>query len=377
MTFKHNQFDDSFTMRSLARIAQEKGWIKEIQKTASSAKVDLKPSKDLIENLLKLSEGLRCNGFAAQAEDIESKLVMYKQAQASVYDISKETGEDVINSAHPDGSYKMKDINSDEATFETVLDKHLKILNVVNKAPTGKTGKDILQAVKLVMAQTEDVVSLLKNVYKNCYEAYQLAAKVGNISQRVLTWTQDKINVIYKVTQKSLQELTVNDINECIQSIKDMQNFLKPVFLSQYLPDWANQGINDESVWNKVNEKFDISLKYCALALESLKKQTLSSDSTPSSVIQVPETVISSSPMIQKLLALSNKLRAYSVVGNISKNKTAIQWIKQELKEIQDLISRINSIPEGQEEVVKFDIEKEISTKEDEVGQFAQSWLGK
>ena len=55
-----------------------------------------------------------------------------------MYETHKETGDDVIHSAHPKGSHKLEGVAGDEATFEDILDKHTKILNVVEKKPTGK-----------------------------------------------------------------------------------------------------------------------------------------------------------------------------------------------------------------------------------------------
>ena len=125
-------------MRSLVRVFQEKGLLKDepIQKTAAP-KFDLTPSGDLIDNLMKLCSGLRRSGFEKQAEELEGKFIQYKRAN-SLYNISGEDGEDLVHAAHPNGSHKMENIDSDEATFEDILDKHLKTLNVVNKQPTGK-----------------------------------------------------------------------------------------------------------------------------------------------------------------------------------------------------------------------------------------------
>jgi hypothetical protein len=61
------------------------------------------PSQNFDENILKLANGLREYGFVDYANSLESKFVSYKSAQ-SLYGVSKETGKDLINEAHPDGA---------------------------------------------------------------------------------------------------------------------------------------------------------------------------------------------------------------------------------------------------------------------------------
>jgi hypothetical protein len=154
MTFKHVKFDDSMTMRSLERLAKEKGWVKpELVKTAEAAQPDYTISGNLMENVLKLCAGLRNLGFDKYANELEEKFIVYKQAN-SLYEISSETGDDVIDTAHPKGSHKLEGVEGD-ATVETIIDQHLKMVEVSNKKPTGKLASqsDILNAVKKALGQ--------------------------------------------------------------------------------------------------------------------------------------------------------------------------------------------------------------------------------
>lgn len=153
MTFKHTKFEDSVTMRSLEKVAKDKGWVKQEDLIKSaSPQIDLTPSGVLSIDILKLCSGLRHNGFDKYADEIEAKFVNYKLAATSLYDSTGETGEDLIDFAHPKGSHKMEDVAGD-ATFHTIVDKHLKMLNVVNKEPKGKlaANKDILNAVRIAL----------------------------------------------------------------------------------------------------------------------------------------------------------------------------------------------------------------------------------
>jgi hypothetical protein len=168
MTFKHGKLDDSATMRSLIKVAHEKGLIKDepvLTKTASlQKKADYSPSSNLMENIIKLCTGLRGMGLDKFANDLESKFMEYKRAN-SLYETSKETGDDVVDQAHPQGSHKISDVEGD-AVVETILDQHLKMVNVVNKKPTGKLASnlDILNAVKKVVAQKLSINDYLQKM---------------------------------------------------------------------------------------------------------------------------------------------------------------------------------------------------------------------
>lgn len=157
MTFKHIKFEDSPIMRSLEKVAREKGLVKPeaMQKNASvTKKADTTPSSNLMDNIFKLCAGMRAQGLEAEALEVETNYLNYKRAQ-TLYETSNETGESLLQSAHPEGSHKMENVEGEEATFEDLLDKHVKIMQVVEKKPHGKlsSAQLIIGAVKTVLAQ--------------------------------------------------------------------------------------------------------------------------------------------------------------------------------------------------------------------------------
>jgi hypothetical protein len=157
MSWKHAKFEDSTVFRSLEKIAQEKGLVKntEVVKTAAKT-LDLTPSSNLTDNIIKLCAGLRAQGMSKFAEDLELKFINYKKAQ-TLYETFKETGEDLVDQAHPKGSHKLEGVDGD-ATVETIVDRHLKMLDVVNKTPKGKLASNhqIINAVKMALGQVVD-----------------------------------------------------------------------------------------------------------------------------------------------------------------------------------------------------------------------------
>jgi hypothetical protein len=144
-------------MRSLEKLAKEKGTFKHepaIKKQSEKAPQDLTVSTNLTQNILRLCAGLSSKGFDSFANEIEDNFIQYKKAN-TLYNTSKETGEDLVDQAHPKGSHKLDGVAGDKAVFESILTRHLKMVDVVNKKPTGKlaSASKIINAVKLVFAQ--------------------------------------------------------------------------------------------------------------------------------------------------------------------------------------------------------------------------------
>src|SRR5258708_5063310 len=98
----------SLVAKYLEKIAIEKGLVapekyKKVSEAATKINT-LKPGKDLGENVIKLCSALRAQGFSKYADDVEIKFLQYKSAQ---YNVVKETGDDLIETSHPEGSPKL------------------------------------------------------------------------------------------------------------------------------------------------------------------------------------------------------------------------------------------------------------------------------
>ena len=227
MTFKHMKFEDSAVMRSLEKISVEKGLVKEAStKTKSINELvgnKIFASKNLTENIVKLCDHLRTNGFENYASELEYKFLNYKTA-ATLYETSKETGEDLIDMAHPKGSHKLEGVPGD-SVVETVVDKQKAILNVVNKNPTGKlsTAKDIINAVKVVLADGEKLTAEQRFFYSK-----KFLDKANNLTDELIVkfplFTTYFKNLDIKL--KSLQNkiLSFNDMATHIDELKELEN---------------------------------------------------------------------------------------------------------------------------------------------------------
>lgn len=103
------------------------------------------------ESVLKLCEGLRQEGLDKQADLVENKFMAYKvAAKTHLYRVHDHTGEDLIHEAHPDADPNMGD--GDLGDVEGILSRHKKIVDIVNKTPTGKLAAYVEQC-KIALGQ--------------------------------------------------------------------------------------------------------------------------------------------------------------------------------------------------------------------------------
>ncbi len=145
MTYKNTKFEDSPVMRSLEKLAQKKGLIKNdpFKKEASAPAPSYVPTENLNQNILKLCSGLRSQGFGRYASELESKFLALKAA------------ENILEEAHPEGSVTLKDMEGD-ATVEDCADQKKMIEDIIKKTPKGKFGGDIVNLCKIVLAEVGD-----------------------------------------------------------------------------------------------------------------------------------------------------------------------------------------------------------------------------
>jgi hypothetical protein len=124
-----------------------------------NAPVSVEPTEDLIQDVARLAFAMRRKGFIIQAEELEDKLVIFKQAECALYNVTNETSKDFIDLAHPDGDFKV-DGFGELGTIETVESAAAKIRAVTEKNPTGKTANlsniaDLIKAAQLGIDDAE------------------------------------------------------------------------------------------------------------------------------------------------------------------------------------------------------------------------------
>lgn len=160
MTIKHINFDDSPVMRELEKQSIKNGTIElesvaDIVEKTSGTKA-YQPTGDLYTDLFKLANGLRDRGFVKEADQLEDKIILSKQAESHLYRAIDEDGDDVLEFAHPDGDASVSEAQEEHGMVETLPSAHEKILNVINKTPTGKFA-GVIDNIILAAAYALDV----------------------------------------------------------------------------------------------------------------------------------------------------------------------------------------------------------------------------
>lgn len=375
MTFKHGKFSESVVMRSLEKVAREKGLVKEedFVKTATVTKrANLNPSSDPLVSLMRLGEGLREAGYEKLAVEIEDKALAFKQAQ-TLYETSKETGEDLIDFAHPKGSHKLEGVDGTEAVFETILDQHLKSVKMIEKMPTGKLAshKDILGAVKKALAQGASTADLAN-------EALGVINEVARLVNEELTVSVD--NFTKKAAQLASNP-TVFNIKELKTLLDRLSKRLNPSFFSG--ATWGMGGLSDYT-WNRASSLINKAQGILNKALESRMKddngEQAKLEGRPSSdqPITLPEQTVVASKFDVQLATVENlkqKISTWKAYRSISNQPSAIKWINEEMAALNDITKRYSAIPEGQQEAAASQLSKEVGEEKSAISQFENSWI--
>ncbi len=108
-------------------------------------------SNKLFINLITLATSLREHGFINEAQELENNTMAYKIAQSDLYN-DEQTGEDLINEAHPDGDVKICEPANDKLNeVGNLISKHKKMVDVAQKESKAQAGKVLLTAVAEVL----------------------------------------------------------------------------------------------------------------------------------------------------------------------------------------------------------------------------------
>jgi len=139
MTFKHITFGESPVMRSLEKVAMERGMFEPdpVVKEASVEKL-YEPTESLLNDMFLLANGLRENGFIVEADALEDKILEHKQAAKAAEKAVKDQGEKMLDDAHPEGDVEVAPSQSGYGKMLTQKTTQDEIKKIINKMPTGK-----------------------------------------------------------------------------------------------------------------------------------------------------------------------------------------------------------------------------------------------
>jgi hypothetical protein len=99
----------------------------------------------IMGELIALANDLDTMGETKIAEAVDKELSLYKKAVDKLYDITGETGEQLIGEAHPGGGPTMVPSKDEGGKVETIVEEQKKMLKVVNTQPSGKQAIFVVQ----------------------------------------------------------------------------------------------------------------------------------------------------------------------------------------------------------------------------------------
>lgn len=366
MTFKHTKFEESPTMRSLEKLAHEKGLIKNdpLKKIADrkpiTKKANLEPTGNLTENILRLCEGLKEIGLSKYAEELESTYISYKKAE-NFHKTSKDKGEDLVDEAHPKGSHKLEGVDGD-ATIETIIDQQAEDIKIINKKPTGKLSSlEIINAVKISLADDGKVQVLDTNAQINGRQKMLLSLekldsalikiqkhpKALDVIGGAVKDRRDEIYIILENLKKNnpIYESDLNKFNQLVFKIRLIRDRL--VYKQKLIELDDSEAFEYQNIIETID--YGISLSYAANQL--LRAQSSGEYHVLSKEISELIKGIEQS-LLKPILDLRVKIRDFNVNNVPDEHKTNATNIAgrgglydQVLSSINTAIDKIKNVP--------------------------------
>lgn len=392
MTFKHVKFEDSPTMRALEKVAKEKGLVKPepLKKRASvPKKPDYTPTGNLMENVLKLCAGLRNQGLVKEAAELETNYLNYKSAQ-TLYETSKEKGEDLIQSAHPKGSHKLEGVEGNElAVIEDILDQHMKLIQIVDKKPTGKLSTaQAIRAVKKALG-----ISLRERFEQSINNAIALCKEVIATEKDISEWSsppeklfRDSLTSKWSFSIKGHLESMISNLqNELTQpssedNVKKIGRYMNTF---NYLIGTAENisGANKQKYLSKANSILGESTNLLKMMQGGTPDLPDTQDPKPAAnAITIPEVTIQEGPLgpiHRQINSLKQQLNTWSTYRSISGDAQAMQWIREEIASLDDIKARMDKVPDNDESEKEAapNFQRELADEQRSIAEFKAGWV--
>ena len=273
MTLKYSDFYESEIMRNLAKIAVDEGMITSSEVENSVSKLAgikaLSPSKDLFADVAKFAAALRKKGYVEEADGIEQKMFMLKQAESQYYDVFNEEGEDLIEFAHQDGEAEVAPSSGGHGVVETEITGHQKRLNVVNKKPTGKYASEITNMLLLA--------SEVLKIKKEGQETEAASADPDAINEALLSLYDDLDQLktefdsaLFSWSGFTLRKIDIwlhKETREFYEEKAELGNSLTTLY-NQYKVAYGKEigGTPDDLVKNMLSKNYDALKQWAANA---------------------------------------------------------------------------------------------------------------
>jgi len=177
--FNVEEFIRELTEKSLQKMKGEE--IGDVKPTLNAK--DMNITASVINELVSLANDLEGMGEGKIAEAIDLQLKTYKEAADKLYDITGETGEQLVGQAHPGGGPTLVPAAEEGGKVETIVEEHKKVVDKATKQPTGKLAETIQKLLVTANKLEENgEVEAAKMVDKTIRELYEASSPFVNRS---------------------------------------------------------------------------------------------------------------------------------------------------------------------------------------------------
>jgi len=123
--------------------------VKELQGAGAAAKVDddMKTTAFIVQELISLAGDLEEMGEVEAAVAVDKQISIYKEALDKLYDVTGETGEQLVEQAHPGGGPTIVPAKEEGGKVETIVEEQKKSIDKATKKPTGKYAQLMLNLI--------------------------------------------------------------------------------------------------------------------------------------------------------------------------------------------------------------------------------------
>ncbi len=195
----------------------------------------------LTERLLTLASKLRTAGFVQQADSLESTFGMYKKAEVDanlLYRAHSETGDDLLEFAHPDGDVEIAPAQNQHGHVETPISQHKKIIDIVCKTAADVTripNADLVHRFTYLKNHVSTNFLNAPGIAQSQHPAYQgfiqVASDLFNFADELATTfnapgeTSEQTAVA--AINEAVTRMLPQDFNEQLNSIAQVNEFIK------------------------------------------------------------------------------------------------------------------------------------------------------
>lgn len=195
-------------------------------------------NSSLYEKLIHLANSLRNKGFTKQADEIEEKLFIFKQAEVHLYRVHDEDAEDILDFAHPDGDVEVAESNSRMGKAWTPHGEHKVIVDIINKGPSLSAKAEYIKKKSQALTEIDEVLQENQKTLNNLLDGLKnYLTKIAAVQLREVR-LNDQASKLDGIASNLNQQLTLDrsGYDAIIQKIDKAINAVKQIYSSLQKP---------------------------------------------------------------------------------------------------------------------------------------------